>query len=124
MGQPVFLYDGDCAFCSRSAQFVLKRIRTDAAVVPWQGADLEALGVRREDAEAAIQWVEPGMRRAGPDAVAVLLRRAQWYWKPAGWVLSNVVASRLTWPLYRLVARNRGRLPGGTAACALPQAQR
>jgi hypothetical protein len=28
------------------------------------------------------------------------------------------------WPLYRLISRNRHKLPGGTAACSLPQAER
>jgi hypothetical protein len=33
----------------------------------------------------------------------------------------------LSWlapPVYRLIARHRDKLPGGTAACALPQAGR
>jgi len=28
------------------------------------------------------------------------------------------------WPMYRWIARNRHRLPGGTATCSLPQAER
>lgn len=118
---PVFLYDGDCAFCTKSAQFLLRRVRTDADVKPWQGTDIDALGLTEDDVETAVQWVEPGLSKAGPDAIAVLLRRAQWFWKPLGWALSNRVASTLAWPLYRLVARNRDRMPGGTTACALPR---
>ncbi|MEV3937084.1 DUF393 domain-containing protein [Glycomyces sp. NPDC049804] len=119
-----FIYDGDCAFCSQSARFLERRVRTAAKVVPWQWADLESLGVTQEEAEAAVIWVEPGLKQAGPDAIAVLLRRAQWYWKPAGWALSLKPASWLMWPLYRLISRNRHKLPGGTAACSLPQAER
>lgn len=119
-----FLYDGDCAFCSTSAQFLERRVRTTAKVTPWQWADLDALGTTREEAEAAVIWIEPGFKRAGPDAIAVLLRRAQWYWKPIGWVLSLRPVSWLAWPVYRLVSRNRHKLPGGTAACSLPQAER
>lgn len=119
-----FLYDGDCAFCTTSANFLEKHVRTEAKVVPWQWSDLEALGVTQAQAEDAVQWIEPGFRRAGPDAIAVLLRRAQWYWKPVGRVLSLRPVSWLAWPVYRLVARNRHRLPGGTAACSLPQADR
>ncbi|THV30651.1 thiol-disulfide oxidoreductase DCC family protein [Glycomyces paridis] len=120
----VLLFDGDCAFCTDCAHFVERRIRTEARVVPWQRADLAALGVERVEAESAVQWIEDGRRWAGPDAVAVLLRRAQWYWRPLGWALSLAPVSWVAWPLYRLLARNRHRMPGGTAACSLPQAER
>ncbi|MDN3239322.1 thiol-disulfide oxidoreductase DCC family protein [Glycomyces tritici] len=119
-----FLYDGDCAFCTQSAQFLERHVRTTAKVTPWQWADLDALGVTQDEAEAAVIWIEPGLTRAGPDAIAVLLRRAQWYWKPIGGVLSLKPVSWLAWPVYRLVSRNRHKLPGGTAACSLPQAER
>lgn len=119
-----FVFDGDCAFCTKAAEFLEQHVRTTAKVIPWQWADLDALGVTQDQAEAAVLWIESDYLKAGPDAIAVLLRRAQWYWKPFGWVLSLKPVSWLAWPVYRLVARNRHRLPGGTAACSLPQAQR
>jgi predicted DCC family thiol-disulfide oxidoreductase YuxK len=119
-----FLYDGDCAFCSKAAQFLEKHIRTTAHVTPWQWADLDGLGVSQAEAEEAVIWIESNFKQAGPDAIAVVLRRAQWYWKPFGWILSLKPVSWLAWPAYRLVARNRHKLPGGTAACSLPQAER
>lgn len=122
--QPVFLYDGDCAFCTKCADFIEDHVRTEAKVLPWQWAELDILGVSQQDAEDALQWIEPDFRRSGPDAIAVLLRRAQWYWRPFGWILSLKPVSWIAWPVYRLVARNRHRLPGGTAACSLPQAER
>ena len=81
-------------------------------------------GVPRAAAEDAVHGIEPGLVKAGPDAIAVLLRRAQWYWKPLGWIASLKPVSWLLWPSYRLVSRNRHRLPGGTAACSMPQAER
>jgi predicted DCC family thiol-disulfide oxidoreductase YuxK len=124
MTGPVFLYDGDCSFCTTCAHFIERRIRTEADVLPWQHTDLDALGLTQEAAEAAVMWIEPGLVRAGPDAIAVLLRRAQWYWRPPGWALSLKPVSWIAWPIYRLVSRNRHRLPGGTPACSLPQAER
>ncbi|THV38539.1 thiol-disulfide oxidoreductase DCC family protein [Glycomyces buryatensis] len=124
MTKPVFLYDGDCAFCSTSAEFIERRVRNDADVKPWQWMDLDALGVTQQDAEDAVMWIEPGFVKSGPDAIAVLLRRAQWYWKPLGWIASLKPVSWAAWPVYRLIARNRHRLPGGTPACSLPQAER
>ncbi|MEX0826743.1 MAG: DUF393 domain-containing protein [Acidimicrobiia bacterium] len=121
MTRPTFLYDGDCAFCTSCARFVERHVRTEAEIVPWQWADLSALGVEQQAAEAAVLWVEPGLAAAGPDAIAVLLRRAQWYWRPLGWLGSLTPVSWLAWPVYRLVARHRHRLPGGTPACSPPE---
>jgi predicted DCC family thiol-disulfide oxidoreductase YuxK len=123
--RPVFLFDGDCAFCSSCARFIERRIRTGAEILPWQFADLQALGVTQQHAEEAVQWCEPGeIPVSGTPGISRLLRRAQWYWRPLGWGLVTPPISWIAPPLYRLISRNRHRLPGGTAMCALPQAQR
>ena len=128
----IFLFDGDCAFCSSCARFIDRWIRTPARVVPWQFADLAALGLSADECEGAVQWVDPADDRspcAGPDAIAKLLRAARGplgvlLWRPAGLVLATRPVRAAGWPAYRWVARNRHRLPGGTAACSLSQAQR
>jgi predicted DCC family thiol-disulfide oxidoreductase YuxK len=123
--RPTFLYDGDCAFCTSCARFIERWIHTRAAVLPWQFAGLEALGVTRQQAEEAVQWIDPGGSVAsGSDAVAKLLADAGSYWQVAGFLLAHRPVRWMAGPVYRLVARNRGKLPGGTAACALPQAER
>ncbi|MEV6526813.1 DUF393 domain-containing protein [Longispora sp. NPDC051575] len=120
-----FVYDGDCAFCTTCAQFVQRRIPTRARIVPWQFTDLAALGVTREQAESAVQWIDGhGVVSAGPVGIARLLRDAGGPWRPLGWLLGLPPVLWLAWPLYRLIARNRHRMPGGTPACSLPQAQR
>ena len=122
---PIFLYDGDCAFCTTSARFIERRIPTTAEVSPWQFADLDALGVTQDQAEAAVLWVADGEPTvAGPDAIARLLVDGGSWWRPLGRVLDLAPVCWLAWPVYRWVSRNRHRLPGGTAACSLPQAQR
>lgn len=123
--RPVFLFDGDCAFCTTCANFIERRIPTGADVTPWQFADLDALGVRQAEAEAAVIWVAPdGRRAAGPEAIARLLVDAGSFWRPIGWILGFAPVRWVAWPVYRLVSRNRHRMPGGTAACSLPQAER
>ncbi|MFI5956513.1 thiol-disulfide oxidoreductase DCC family protein [Cryptosporangium sp. NPDC051539] len=121
-GVATFVYDGDCAFCSTCARFIERRIPTSADVVAWQRTDLDALGLTVEDAETAVQWVAPDRRAAGPDAIAALLIDAGSFWRPLGWGLRAVRPA--AWPVYRWIARNRDKLPGGTATCALPQAER
>ena len=48
----VFLYDGDCSFCTTCANFIERRIPTNARVQAWQHADLAALGVTQAACEA------------------------------------------------------------------------
>jgi predicted DCC family thiol-disulfide oxidoreductase YuxK len=122
---PTFVYDGDCAFCTSCARFIERRVPSRAAVVPWQFADLAALGLTREQAEEAVQWVgADGVRASGPDAVALLLRDAGRFWRVPGRVLQLGPVRFAAWPAYRWIADHRHLLPGGTAACSLPQAER
>jgi predicted DCC family thiol-disulfide oxidoreductase YuxK len=120
----VFVFDGDCAFCSACAGYIQRHIPTEAMVMPWQFANLPALGLTPAQCDEAVQWVQPGRRAAGPAAIAALLRTSRWYWRLAGRVLRWRPVLALAWPVYRWVSRNRHRLPGGTAICSLPADQR
>lgn len=120
-----FLYDGDCAFCSSCARFVQRWVPTQATVSPWQFRDLSALGLTEAECDAAVQWVEPGRPAlAGPDAIAALLRSSHPVWRVVGRLIQLRPVRALAWPGYRWVAHNRDRMPGGTAACSLPNAAR
>jgi predicted DCC family thiol-disulfide oxidoreductase YuxK len=120
----VFLFDGDCGFCSACALFVERRITTRATVLPWQLADLAALGLTAAECDSAVQWVESTHRAAGPEAIAILLRESRWYWRGVGRVLGWRPVLVFAWPVYEWVSRNRHRMPGGTPACSLPAARR
>jgi predicted DCC family thiol-disulfide oxidoreductase YuxK len=123
--RPTFIYDGDCAFCTRCAEFIERRIPTEARVLPWQFADLDALGLTAAECDEAVQWVgADGVRAAGPDAIGHLLGTSSGVWRMAGAALRARPVRAAAWPTYRWVARNRHRMPGGTAACSLPQAER
>ena len=114
---PVLVYDGDCAFCTRCA-LALQRIRPDGEIAPWQSADLAELGLTEEQAAAAVQWVSPdGTIRSGHEAIAATLQSAGGIWNIVGRAILVPGVSWLAARCYRLVAANRHRLPGGTAAC-------
>ena len=116
--RPVLLYDGDCAFCTTCARLAERRFRPDAAVVPWQFADLSELGVTAQQASDAVQWVETdGSVRSGHEAVAAMLSSSGSVSRLAGRLLLAPGVSPLAARVYRLVATNRHRLPGGTPAC-------
>jgi predicted DCC family thiol-disulfide oxidoreductase YuxK len=115
----VLVYDGDCGFCTTSARLA-GRIVTSARVVPWQRADLTALGVRPEDAAAAVQWVDAtGQVSSGAVAVARMLQNGRLLWRLLGTVLLLPGVRSIAARLYRLVAANRQHLPGGTPACRM-----
>jgi predicted DCC family thiol-disulfide oxidoreductase YuxK len=120
--RPVLVYDGDCAFCTSCVR-VLERIGPDAEIVAWQFADLAELGITEEQAAAAVQWVQSdGTVRSGHEAIAAVLSTAGRIWRIVGRMALLPGISWLAAKAYRLVARNRYRLPGGTPACALPAA--
>ena len=121
----MFLFDGDCAFCTTCAGFIERHVHTRAHVVAWQFADLDRLGVAQADAEAAVQWIDGEHPvAAGPVAISRLLRDGGGVWRPLGYLLGLRPVLWVAWPAYRWISRNRHRLPGGTAACSLSHAER
>ena len=125
MEKPTFVYDGDCSFCTTCAQFIERRVPSHATVVPWQFAGLDRLGLSLAQVEEAVQWVATdGTVSSGPDAIALLLRDAGRGWQVPGTALQIGPVRLAAWPAYRWVAKHRHLLPGGTAACSLPLAQR
>ncbi len=115
----MLVFDGDCAFCTSCARR-LERIGPQADVVAWQVADLDELGITAAQAAEAVRWVEAdGTVRGGHEALAAALGTAPGpLWRGFGRALVLPGVSPLAAAGYRLIARNRHRLPGGTPACA------
>ncbi len=119
----MLVFDGDCAFCTTCARF-LERIGPDAEIVAWQLTDLTELGITEQEAAEAVRWVEvDGTVRSGHEAIAATLNTAGRIWRVVGRALLLPGISRLAARVYRLVADNRHRLPGGTPACTLSPGQ-
>ncbi|MCA0145103.1 thiol-disulfide oxidoreductase DCC family protein [Blastococcus sp. LR1] len=123
MQRPALVFDGDCAFCSRSAELARRILPADTGVVPWQQVDLATAGFTAERAQTEVLWVDrEGAVTGGAPAVARTLRAAGGFWALLGLLLSLPPIRWVAPVIYRLVAANRYRLPGGTAACRVPQA--
>lgn len=127
--QPALLiFDGDCAFCTSSVQWLQRRLARFPAAVPYQHIDLESFGLDEADVtEAAwlIDTREPMRMWRGADVFAALLAGQQSF--PASFAgrLMSLPGVRHVASLgYRWIAENRHRLPGGTPACSLPPAER
>lgn len=119
MTKGVFLFDGDCAFCSSSARLLIRLIGQTSDVIPFQRADLKRLGVRLEDAQSAVQYLSAEERYQGALAIAKCLIDSR---KPAaflGWFIKTPVILSFAELIYTWVAKNRHKLPGGTPACQL-----
>lgn len=118
----VFVYDGDCAFCTlwmRRFESILDRF---PETQPWQWLDLDELGLTHSDV-TSYAWFLTGRRRyRGHAAFAALLRMQA---SPGSRFLSHLLTtppcSWVAGACYQLIARLRYRLPGSTAACAVPK---
>ena len=121
MPPTTLVFDGDCAFCTSAVGVARRLLPASVTVVAWQFADLAALGVTAERAQQEVLWVDPaGTVSGGAAAVARLLRAAGPPWSALGVLISLPPLRWVAPPVYRLVAANRHRLPGGTPACRVP----
>jgi predicted DCC family thiol-disulfide oxidoreductase YuxK len=118
---PVLIFDADCAFCTRCVEF-LKRLPAGAKVTGYQFTDLESYGVTEARATHEVLWVgRSGRVDGGAQAIARLLIASGGFYAVAGWLLRTPPLRWLAHGVYRVIANNRQRMPGGTAACALPK---
>lgn len=117
--RPVLVFDGDCAFCTSSARRGQRWLGLEH-VEPWQFLDLEELGLTEAECNEAVQWVAAdGSVVAAERAVGAALVHAGGVWR---WIGRLLLAPGVVWiagVVYRWVARNRSRLPGGTPACSI-----
>lgn len=119
-GRPLLIYDGDCGFCTTSARAGQKWLGLEH-VEPWQFLELDALPVTEAQCRKAVQWIAPdGTIASAHDAVIAALRHAGGVWSVPGRILALPGVRWSAGVVYRAVARNRYRLPGGTPACRLP----
>ncbi len=119
--RPVLVFDGDCAFCTTSARTGQRWLGLEH-VEPWQFLDLESLQLTQAQCEEAVQWVDAdGSVRSAQYAVIASLRHAGRVWGVLGRLMALPGIHQLSGVVYRWVARNRHRLPGGTPACQLPR---
>lgn len=119
MSREVLVFDGDCGFCTWSAARIERWAAGALDVVPWQRADLTALGLTEARCSISVQFVDADGVASGGAAVARALLRCREPWRTAGRVLALPWLRPVVERGYVVVAANRHRLPGATPACAL-----
>lgn len=119
--KPVLVYDGDCGICTKCVGFVERHLTNNLDIVAFQHADLDSLGLTPKECEEAVQWVEPdGRVSAAHIAVGDLLAASGWQWRPLAFLARTPPFSWVASVVYKWIAKNRDKLPGGTPACAMP----
>jgi len=125
MTTATLVYDGDCGFCTRSAELARRILPEDCAVAAWQLTDLAGLGVTADRAQREVLWVSrSGAVSGGAGAIGRALLAVGFPWVLLGLLLVLPPFSWAAQVVYRVVAANRYRLPGGTPACAVPPPER
>lgn len=117
------IFDGDCGFCTTAVQWLQRSLPHVPATVPFQWAELSRFGLTEEQARSRVWFVTGSQQYGGAAAVAALLRgQPNPLLRLLGWLGTVPPWSWAAEAGYRLVARYRYRLPGGTPACRLPSA--
>jgi predicted DCC family thiol-disulfide oxidoreductase YuxK len=119
---PVLVFDGDCAFCTTWVRRLEAWLPRPPATIPWQWADLGALGLTAQDVHDFAWYLTPKRSYAGAMAFAALLRaQPRAGLRFAGHLLAFGPVAVVAALGYNAIARYRHILPGGTPACALPR---
>ncbi|MFT4165694.1 MAG: DCC1-like thiol-disulfide oxidoreductase family protein [Microlunatus sp.] len=118
----LLVYDGDCAFCTTWVRRLEAVLGKFPEAQPWQWLDLDELGLTGSDVASYVWLLSDGRRYRGHAAFGALLRM-----QPSrglrflGHLIATPPFSWVAGAGYFLIARFRHRLPGGTAACAMPK---
>jgi predicted DCC family thiol-disulfide oxidoreductase YuxK len=117
------IYDGDCGFCTQSKNWIMERIVDGSVATPTQRIPpvrRKELGLSDADLASAAYWVDAdGRTYRGARGIGHALRHTRQPWRSAGWVLGSPPVGIAIEPIYRVIARNRHRMPGATEACRL-----
>ena len=115
------LYDADCGFCTTSSRAMTNRwFRADAEARSFQSVNLDDFGLTVDKCAEKLHVVDGTRVFVGGAAISAVLRRSRLPWPAIGRVLALPGIRVLVEWVYGLVARNRHRLPGGSAACEMP----
>ena len=114
----LLIYDGDCAFCKQSLKWALDKLPAFCRYVAFQKVDFNEFGLQLSDVRSQV-WLIAGEKRLGGHRAVSWLFRQQ---KSLGWRTLGALIdwfSPISALVYRWVAKNRHRLPGGTKECTI-----
>jgi predicted DCC family thiol-disulfide oxidoreductase YuxK len=110
--RPLLVYDGDCGFCTWFVNALSQHLPRRVDLLPWQLADLGALGLTERNVETALQWIAPDERQSGHRAVAAWLQYERGLWQVLGNALITPPIDWVAAGVYRTIAVHRQHIPG------------
>lgn len=126
MGQPIVVFDGECALCNGFVAWLIRRDRKAVFLIAGSAGDVGKAVVAAaglEDALTAstiVVWDgSRGLVRS--DAVLAIASRLGWPWRAAG--VARVVPRAWRDAAYGAVAKRRARLDAEDPACGVPPAE-
>jgi predicted DCC family thiol-disulfide oxidoreductase YuxK len=120
----ILLFDGDCGFCTSTANLVVRRSTLPVTAVPWQWADTLDYGLTPAQTAERVWLIIGNEKFSGHLAFAHLLfNQRNPIVRAVGWALTVPPFCWLGSIGYALIARFRHLLPGGTPACKMPPAR-
>ena len=117
------IFDGDCGFCTSTANFIVAKSRSPITAVAWQLTDVTEFGLLTQQTADRVWLVNgSGEKYSGHEAFAqILILQRNRLLTFVGYALLIPPICWVARPGYRLLARYRHLLPGGTPACKLPR---
>lgn len=126
MADYLLIFDGDCAFCTRCVEWGAKNLK------PWVDTKASSqlnpadFGLTQDDFHKSIWLVQTNNPKSTPlganrAAAKILQQQKNPFWRALGIVLDIWWIRPIARAGYYLVARNRAKMPGGTAACEVPR---
>jgi predicted DCC family thiol-disulfide oxidoreductase YuxK len=120
-GTRLLIFDGDCGFCTTTANWIVRHSSVAVAAKPYQWTNLEPLGLTLDEAEAKVQLVWDDLIYSGHKCFGKLLMiQRNPLIRLVGRVVNSKALDGISARAYDWVAKNRHRLPGGTPACKMP----
>jgi predicted DCC family thiol-disulfide oxidoreductase YuxK len=122
VAKPILIFDGDCGFCTTTANWIEKRSLTPVEIQPYQWAKLADFGLTEKEAADKVKLIFEGKIFAGHHCMAkLLLIQPNILLKFVGAVMVMPGLDPISAKVYEWVAANRHKLPGGTPACKMPR---
>ena len=80
----VLIFDGECGFCRRRANWLRDHAVRDLQIIAWQEADLASLTLTAEQCQQRVQWIDGSHQASGGAAIARCLQGCRQPWKTMG----------------------------------------
>ncbi len=119
--KPLLIFDGDCGFCTSTANWIQRNSQLAIEIEPYQWSNLDSFGLTEAEASAKVQLVAQGKIFAGHYCMAkLLMMQSNALLRVLGALMVLPAVNWLSAKVYDLIAANRHKLPGDTPACKMP----